>query len=94
MTAKILFSAENWPAWEAPLRAALDDIGVPCDLVTKESGAMGYIRGSHRGPTYAPKNLVTNQCMDHSMRRTHKFRGQMQRVGSYEGARGRGAPQS
>ncbi|QEW18862.1 Glyoxylate/hydroxypyruvate reductase A [Marinibacterium anthonyi] len=34
MTAKILFSAENWPAWEAPLRAALDDIGVPCDLVT------------------------------------------------------------
>lgn len=35
MTAKILFSAENWPVWEAPLRAALDATGVPYDLVTE-----------------------------------------------------------
>lgn len=33
---------------------------VPCDVVTKDSGAMGYVRGSHRGPTHAPKDLLTN----------------------------------
>jgi len=34
---------------------------VPCDVVTRESGAMGYIRGSHKGPTYAPNNLLTTK---------------------------------
>lgn len=33
---------------------------VPCDVVTRDSGAMGYVRGSHRGPTFAPKNLLTS----------------------------------
>lgn len=33
---------------------------VPVDTVTKESGAMGYVRGSHKGPQYAPKNVVLN----------------------------------
>lgn len=43
---------------------------VPCDVVTRESGAMCYIRGSHRGPTYAPRNLVVSapgQTMNDSM---------------------------
>lgn len=35
MTAKILFSAETWPVWQAPLRTALDATGVPYDLVTE-----------------------------------------------------------
>lgn len=42
---------------------------IPCDIVTRESGAMGYVRGSHRwrdaegkeGVVFQPKNLVTNQ---------------------------------
>lgn len=42
---------------------------VPVDVVTKASGAMGYVRGSHRWPdaqgrpgvVFQPKNLVTEQ---------------------------------
>ncbi|MGR3805359.1 2-hydroxyacid dehydrogenase [Marinibacterium profundimaris] len=34
MPCKILFSAENWSTWEAPLRTALDETGVAYDLVS------------------------------------------------------------
>lgn len=43
---------------------------VPCDVVTRESGAMGYVRGSHRwrdsktgkSLVYRAKNLITDQA--------------------------------
>lgn len=34
---------------------------VPCDVVTRDSGAMGYVRGSHKGKTYARFNLISNE---------------------------------
>ena len=33
---------------------------VPVDSVSKESGAMGYIKGSHKWPEYSPNALVSN----------------------------------
>ena len=37
---------------------------VPVDSVTKECGAMRYIKGSHRWPQYAPRLLVSNSPVD------------------------------
>jgi len=34
---------------------------VPVDSVSKESGAMGYVKGSHVWPEYSPNALVTNE---------------------------------
>ena len=37
---------------------------VPVDSVTKECGAMRYVKGSHRWPQYAPRLLVSNSPVD------------------------------
>merc|ERR1740117_525839 len=33
---------------------------VPVDAVTRENGAMSYVRGSHRWREYKPTTLITN----------------------------------
>lgn len=37
---------------------------VPVDSVTKESGAMRYVKGSHKWAQYAPRLLISNETVD------------------------------
>ena len=37
---------------------------VPVDTVTKESGAMRYVKGSHRWEQFAPRLLYSNEAVD------------------------------
>lgn len=37
---------------------------VPVDSVAKESGAMRYVKGSHKWPQYAPRLLISNETVD------------------------------
>jgi len=39
---------------------------VPVDAVTKESGGMRYIKGSHKWPEYSPPQLITTESVDGS----------------------------